>query len=65
MTVARDEFIYDERGRKKAIVMPMSRYRRLMRDLYDLTLIANAKRGAPSSIEDVERRLREDGILQR
>ena len=59
------EFIKDERGRKKAVILPIKKYRRLLEDLHDLALIAEA-RGEPSSpLEEVERRLREDGILPR
>jgi hypothetical protein len=63
MVTAKEEFIVDAAGRKKAVILPIRKYQRLLEDLHDLTLIADA-RGEPSSpLAEVERRLREDGVL--
>jgi PHD/YefM family antitoxin component YafN of YafNO toxin-antitoxin module len=64
MATAREEYIVDSKGRKKAIILPIKKYEKLMEDLYDLGLM-DACRDEPSTpLEEVERRLREDGILQ-
>ena len=59
------EYIRDERGRKKAVVLPIARYRRLMEDLHDLEVILARRDEPPSSIDEVEELLRGDGLLPR
>lgn len=39
MATRREEFIIDEKGRKKAVILPIRRYRKLLADLHDLALI--------------------------
>jgi hypothetical protein len=64
MATRREEFILDEKGRKKAVILPIRRYRKLLADLHDLALIAEAREEPGSPLEEVERRLREDGLLR-
>lgn len=59
------EFIRDERGRKKAVVLPIAKYRRLMEDLHDLEVILARRDEPSSSLDDVEELLRKDGLLPR
>ena len=64
MAIEREQLITDQRGRKRrAIVLSPRRYRRLMQDLYDLALIAEVRNEPSESLDEVERRLREDGLL--
>ena len=64
MATQREKFLYDEKGRKTAVVLPLRRYRKLLADLHDLALIAAARKEPGASLEEVERRLRDDGLLQ-
>jgi hypothetical protein len=57
------EFIKDKRGRKKAVILPIRRYRELLEDLHDLAIIAERRDEPASSLEEVEERLRKDGLL--
>jgi len=60
------EFIRDERGRKKAVILPIRRYRELLElieDMHDLALIAERRHEPRVPWEDVKKRLREDGVL--
>ena len=67
MAKAREEpeYILDEKGRKKAVVLPVAKYRRLMEDLHDLEVILARRDEPSSSIDEVEELLRDDGLLQR
>ncbi|MGH2403949.1 MAG: hypothetical protein ACRDGN_05720 [bacterium] len=57
------EFIKDNRGRKKAVILPIRRYRELLEDLHDLGVILARRDESASSLEEVEERLRKDGLL--
>ena len=63
--MAREElqFIRDEKGRKKAVVLPIRRYRELMEDLHDLAVLAERRDEPTVSWEEVKRKLRADGRL--
>jgi len=62
MTLA-EQYLIDEKGRKKAVVLPLKRYKQLLEDLHDLAVIAERREEKPVSLEEVKRRLRRDGIL--
>lgn len=63
MATAREEYIVDGRGKKKAVILTIEQYERLLQDIHDLSLIADARSKPSSSLEEVEARLRKDGIL--
>ncbi len=63
MTTAREDYVVDSRGRKKAVILPIARYRRLLEDLEDLAVIADRRDEPRVPWEEVKRRLREDGVL--
>jgi PHD/YefM family antitoxin component YafN of YafNO toxin-antitoxin module len=58
-----EQYIVDAKGRKTAILLPLKRYRELMEDLHDLAVIAERRAEEPISLEQMERRLKEDGLL--
>jgi len=43
----KEKFIVDEKGRKKAVVIPINEYRELLEDLHDLAVVAG-RRGEPT-----------------
>ena len=59
----RDKFILDAKGRKTGVVLSLSRYKKLMEDLHDLAVIAERREEQPISLEEMRRRLKDDGIL--
>jgi len=63
MATDREQFIVDERGRKKAVILPIRQYRRLLEDLHDLAVIASRRDEATYSLDEIEQRLRADGLL--
>lgn len=60
---SRNEYIVTENGKKKAVVMPLAEYERLLEDLHDLSVIAERRDEPTASLNDVKRRLRADGLL--
>ena len=61
MAIEHEEFIFDERGKKKAVVLSLRRYRRLLEDLHDLSVVAERRDEPTSSLDEVKRRLSADG----
>jgi PHD/YefM family antitoxin component YafN of YafNO toxin-antitoxin module len=62
-SATREQFIVDAKGRKTAVLLPLRRYQELMEDLHDLVVIAERRSEEPIPLEEVERRLRKDGLL--
>lgn len=55
-------YVVDQRGRKKAIILSVDEYERLMEDLADLSAIAARKNERTVSWEQVKRKLKKDGL---
>jgi PHD/YefM family antitoxin component YafN of YafNO toxin-antitoxin module len=58
-----EQYIVDGRGRKKAVILPIAKYRQLREDLDDLASMADRDDEPTVSWEEVKRRLRADGLL--
>ena len=52
MVLQKRQFIVDEKGRKKAVLLPIREYQELMEDLEDLSIIAE-RRDEPSEPFDI------------
>ena len=61
MTEVREHYIVNDKGKKTSVVLPLSRYRRLLEDLHDLAVVAERRRERPIPIAEVKRRLKPDG----
>lgn len=57
------QFIVDESGIKKAIILPMEDYEELLEDIHDLAIIAERKDEPTISLEDLKKRLKSDGLI--
>lgn len=54
------DFVVDEKGKRKAVIIDLSIHGELWEDIYD-TMVIEARKGDPSSpIEEVKRRVLED-----
>jgi len=62
-TNIQERFIVDNKGKKTGIILPLSRYQRLMEDLHDLAVVAERRTETPVSLLEMKRRLKKDGIL--
>jgi PHD/YefM family antitoxin component YafN of YafNO toxin-antitoxin module len=60
---AREQFVVDAKGRKKAVILSVSKYEKLMADLQDLAVIAERRNEKTISLAELKRRLKRDGLL--
>ena len=63
MTVSREKFIVDEKGKKTAVIIPLSRYRKMLEDLHDLAVAAERRSEESIPLEEMKRRLEKDALL--
>ena len=57
------QFLTDANGEKIAAVIPIDEYEELLEDLNDLAVVAERRNEPRVSLEEVERRLKTDGLL--
>ena len=58
-----EQFVVDAKGKKTGVILSMKRYQKLMEDLHDLAVVAERRAEKPVSLEDMKRRLKNDGVL--
>lgn len=58
-----EQYVVDTKGKKLGVILSLERYRRLIEDLHDLAKVAERREEQPISLEEMKRRLEEDGIL--
>jgi PHD/YefM family antitoxin component YafN of YafNO toxin-antitoxin module len=58
-----EQYVIDAKGNKTAVILPLQRYEQLLEDLHDLAVVAERREEKPISLEEMKRRLREDGLL--
>jgi hypothetical protein len=63
MRAPKRQFLVDEGGRKTAVVLPVTRYRKLLEDLHDLAVVAERREEEPISLQEMKRRLKTNGVL--
>ena len=63
MKTLQEQYVIDTEGNKTAVILPLKQYERLMEDLHDLAVVAERREEKPISLEEMKRRLREDGLL--
>ncbi len=57
------EFVVDGQGKKKAILLPMKKYQKLMMDLHDLAVVAERKHEKPLSSAAMKKRLKHNDVI--
>jgi hypothetical protein len=63
MSTLQEQFVVDPKGRKTSVILPLTRYRKLMEDLHDLAVVAERRSEKPIPFEELKRRLKRDGLL--
>ncbi len=63
MKTMQEQFVVDAEGNKTGVILPLERYEQLMEDLHDLAVVAERRDEKPVSLEEMKRRLKEDGVL--
>ena len=51
MSATRAQYVVDDQGKKKGVILPVTRYRRLLEDLHDLAVVAERRKEEPVSLE--------------
>lgn len=57
------QYITDENGDKKSVVMPVETYEELLEDIQDLVAVAERKSEESVSLEECINNLKRDGLL--
>jgi hypothetical protein len=57
------QYITDEQGRKKSVVLPVEAYEELLEDIQDLVTVAERKNEMNLSLDEVLKNLKADGLL--
>jgi len=63
MSILQEQYVVDTTGNKTAVILPLKQYEQLMEDLHDLAIVAERREEEPISLEEMKRRLKEDGLL--
>ncbi|MDO8142495.1 MAG: hypothetical protein Q6358_13425 [Candidatus Brocadiales bacterium] len=63
MGILREQYIIDEAGEKKAVVLPIEDYEELLEDIHDLAVIAERKDEPTISFDELKKRLKADGLI--
>lgn len=57
------QFITDEKGQRKSVVLPMTDFQELIHDLEDLAIVAERREEPTTSHTDFIKELRSSGLL--
>ncbi|ADJ29345.1 hypothetical protein [Nitrosococcus watsonii] len=57
------EYITDEKGEKKSVILPMSEFEELIEDIEDLAAVAERREEPAISHEDLIIELKKDGLI--
>ena len=57
------QYITDENGRKKSVILPITEFRKLVQDITDLAAVAERRNESTISHEDFLKELKKDGLI--
>jgi hypothetical protein len=63
MRAPKEQFLVDEDGRKTAVVLSVSKYRKLLEDLHDLAVFVERQHEDPIGFLEMKRRLKANALL--
>jgi hypothetical protein len=63
MQTAHTEYITSASGRKKAVILPIKEYNRLLEDLHDLAVVAERHEEYPVSLAEMKKRLADNATV--
>jgi hypothetical protein len=55
--------VVNAKGKRVGVILSLRRYQRLLEDLHDLAVVAERRDEKPMSLEEMRRRLKENGLL--
>jgi PHD/YefM family antitoxin component YafN of YafNO toxin-antitoxin module len=56
-------YVVDEKGEKKAVIVPIEEYEKLIEDLHDLAVIVERRDESTVPLDEIVERLEKHGIL--
>lgn len=57
------QYVTDERGRKKSVILPVETYEEMLEDIQDLVAVAERRKEKTISFDEMKKRLKKDGLL--
>jgi len=57
------QYVTDEKGRKKSVVIPVETYEEMPEDIQDLVAVAERRKEKTISFDEMKKRLEKDGLL--
>ena len=63
MSMLKEQYVVDNKGKKTAVILSIKQYEQLMEDLHDLALVAERRDEESISFEEMKKRLKKDGLL--
>ncbi len=61
LSVRGEQFVLDERGRRRGVIVPVSQYQRMVRDRHDLAVVAERRKEPTVNLAEMKRRLSNPG----
>ena len=58
-----EQYVVDNVGRKKAVILSIRRYKQILEDLHDLAVVAERRDEETISLEEIKQGLKENGLL--
>lgn len=58
-----EQYVIDHTGKKVSVILPFEQYQQMKEDLHDLAVVAERRDEASIGLEEMKRRLTEDGLL--
>ena len=58
-----EQYVVDREGKKLGVILSFERYQQIREDLHDLAVFAERRGEESISLEEMKRRLTEDGLL--
>jgi hypothetical protein len=61
--ISDEQYVVDANGNKKGVLLSIERYEQMTEDLHDLVVVAERKNEQTINLEEMKRRLKQDGTL--
>lgn len=63
MGSTQEQYVVDATGKRTGVILSLERYQQLMEDLHDLAVVAERRGEETIGLDEMKRRLKEDGRL--
>ena len=57
------QYVTDDKGRKKSVILPVETYEEMLEDIQDLVAVAERRKEKTISLDEMKKRLKKDGLL--